>query len=712
MRPSAAFFRLLILYLITVPQYAAAAAAPAAGTTPPWRVAAREAWVRDAPATAPASTPAVATAAAQPAAGVLLHDCQIRIGADGDDRYEHWIVRLAAAQTGAHASQLRVSVAPGFQELVIHLLRLSHAGAAAQSFTAAQLQDLLRTQPAEADPRKRALNPQLQISLQLPQAQAGDLLEYEYTVHSRASRWAAMLPGHYATQWASGGDRPVRQERLHVSWPVQRPLRFRLNGEAASHAPRIQTQPGELDIQWRNLPPVASEPDTPRGFTSQGLVQLSDFSDWTQVAALLAPRYGGPESGLDSRADGVPDPRASARPATAQSGTAAAAATILDTLRLVQSRVRATPVGGGEPYAPADPAVVLRRGYGHSRDLARLLAALLHQAQNDALVALADGRHAALLDTQLPSPWLLDTGLVVARVGSREYWLNPAAPGPAAALATTDPAAVRQALIITPTGGALVALPQPAADSRLRSVTQNFDLREAGSQAATLTVTTQFRGSWAQAMRASVLRQSPAQRQLTQIQDVVQDYPTATAAGEVQLQDLAGGESVQLTARFQIPRAFGDARDPHFNFFAEAIAAAVQPRDESTRRLPLGLPWPLKLEQHIEAALPPQWQVPAGKVVIENPAFRYQREVRFTPGMLHIDHSYVVLSDHVDPADYPGYLQANAQVYQALGLQVRPAGFFWRRVADWMDSHWLAILAAAILVSIPVTIGWRRLRRE
>ena len=42
-----------------------------------------------------------------------------------------------------------------------------------------------------------------------------------------------------------------------------------------------------------------------------------------------------------------------------------------------------------------------------------------------------------------------------------------------------------------------------------------------------------------------------------------------------QLQDLAGGETLQLTARFRIPRPLGEAADPHFDFFAEALADAV-----------------------------------------------------------------------------------------------------------------------------------------
>jgi hypothetical protein len=275
---------------------------------------------------------------------------------------------------------------------------------------------------------------------------------------------------------------------------------------------------------------------------------------------------------------------------------------------------------------------------------------------------------------------MLDSAIVVARAGGIDYWLNPTAPGPAMALGTTDPADLRRVLLVSATGGKLVALPRPAPDSRLRAVTQQFDLRHGDSQPATLTLTTQFRGSWAQAVRAQLLAQSPAQRQLTQIQSVAQDYPNATAEGEVQLQDLPDRQIVQLSARFRIPRPLGDNRDPQFSFFAEALTDSVQPRDEATRRYPLDLPWPLQLEEHISAALPPDFVAPEGRIVIETEAFRYVRNVRFDHGTLRIDHSYVALADHVAAADYPKFLQANAQVYQALGVHVQAQGFSWHRL--------------------------------
>jgi Domain of Unknown Function with PDB structure (DUF3857) len=653
-----------LLAILVTPLTCAASADTSSGN---WSIAPREAWVQSPPA---------AAAQASPATGVLLHDRQIRITGDGDERYEHTVLRVSGARLVDDSTQIDVPVNPRFQQLVIHALRLTHAGGPARVFTPAQIREQLLIQPREAEPRKRELNPQLRISIQVPDVHAGDLLEFEYTVQSHAAGMPGAFAGHYAAQWSSGGDEPVRWERLHVSWPAGRALRYRLLAAPQSSAPQIQTHPGELDLQWRNFAPPASEPDTPRWFEHTSAVQLSDFADWSQVAAFLAPQYGRPVRDQDRQPEALDPPTSQTAPGL-----------ILNALRLVQAKVQATNVPGDGPYVPADPAIVLQRGYGDSRDLARLLVSLLHRAAIDAQVALANSR-GVLLDDTLPSPFMLDTAVVVARAGGIDYWLNPAAPGPAVALGTTDPADLRRALLISATGGKLVVLPRPAPDSRLHAVSQQFDLRNGNTQPATLTLTTQFRGSWAQAVRAQLLAQSPAQLQLTQMQSVAQDYPNATADGEVQLQDLPDRQIVQLRARFRIPRPLGANGDPQFNFFAEALAASVQPRDEATRRYPLDLPWPLQLEEHISAALPPGFIAPEGRIVIATAAFRYVRNVRFEHGTLHIDHSYVALADHVAAADYPQLLQANAQVYQALGVHVQAQGFSWhdmlRRAYNWI----------------------------
>jgi hypothetical protein len=650
-----------------------------AAAAPAWSVGPRESWVQD-----------VAAGAAPP-----LHDRQIRLTAAGDDRYEHVVLPLTVEQSGEQASQLALTLDPRFQLLVIHGLKLTDPSGSTKVFTAAQIGALVRTQPAETDPRNLELNPQLQLRLQIPGAQAGAVLECEYTVHSLAARFPGVIAGHYAAQWASDTDQPLRWERLRVLWPAGRTLQYRLIPGAAGGTPQIQSGRGELEIQWRNRVVVAAEPDTPRWFTRQDLVQLSDFADWRQVATQLAPRY---DAGLPV----VQQPP----------GAAATPAMMLDALRLVQTKVHALNLAGSGPYVPADPAALLQRGFGDSRDLARLLVSLLRRLGVDAQVALADSHRGALLDESLPSPYVLDSALVLVRTGSVRYWINPAAAAAVTELPTTDTADLRHALLIGASDGKVVLLPPPQADSQLRSVLQQFDLRAGNARPATLSVTTRFEGTWAQSVRAELLAQSQAQLQLTQIQGVAQDYPDADPVGSVQIQDPPDGHGVQLTARFSIPRPFGTAQDPHFSFFAEGLADAVQPRDEPTRRLPLSVPWPLRLEQHIEAAVPADLRVLGGTTVVENPAFHYQREVRFTPGHLDITHIYSARSDHVDAADYPRYLAANAQVYQLLGLRLQPDASWWRRARDWLDLYWLVLIVGTAGIGTLTAVVWAWVRRR
>src|SRR5262249_44776999 len=133
-------------------------------------------------------------------------------------------------------------------------------------------------------------------------------------------------------------------------------------------------------------------------------------------------------------------------------------------------------------------------------------------------------------------------------------------------------------------------------------------------------------------------------------------------------------------------------------------------RDEATRRYPLDLPWPLTLEEHISAALPANFTAPAGRVVIDDPAFHYEREGRLDHGTLHIDHRYVLQADHVSAADYPRFLAASARVYQALGVHAQESGFSWQPLLDWFGGH-LFVLAGAVAALGAVMAGLMRLRR-
>ena len=638
-----------------------------------WQLAPRPPWVAELP-----------PGTAQP-----LHDRQIHISDAGDERYEHTVLTLTELTSGADSVQLSEVLDPRYQQLQFHSLRLSGANAS-RVFSAGQIRALLHTRPMQSEPQRAQLDPRVQLSLQLPDARAGDVLDCEYTVQSLTGGFAGLIPGHYAAQWPSAEAQPLHWMRLRVLWPAARPLQYRVIPGVGAATPQVRSGSGELELQWRDLAPATEEADTPRWFAPRGLVQLSDFTSWSEVAARLRTRYEVP-------GPGTPMP----------AGSAATPAMILEALHLVQSKVRVLNGSAQVPYQPAEPAALLQRGFGDGHDVARLLVSLLRRLGLDAHIALADTHRGAVLDSDLPNPYVLDAALVQVRSGGLEFWINPAA-APGGELPTTDSGDLRHALLIGSEGGKMILLPPPAPQSRMRSVWQQFDLRAGNTRPATLNVTTRFLGTWAQAVRADLLTQSQAQLQLTQMHNVTQDYPDASPAGEVARAEEPQDQSFKLLANFRLPRPFGSSADPHFDFFAETLAAAVMPRDEPRRLMPLSVPWPLELEEHIDALLPPEFTAVEGSTTIATPAFRYQREVRVTPGRVLITHRYVTLSDHVDAADYPGYLAANAQVYKLLGVQVRAQQSAWRRRLDRLGDYLLQIvIAAGVLVMLAIAL-WRR----
>ncbi len=109
--------------------------------------------------------------------------------------------------------------------------------------------------------------------------------------------------------------------------------------------------------------------------------------------------------------------------------------------------------------------------------------------------------------------------------------------------------------------------------------------------------------------------------------------------------------------------------------------------------------------------MPANLRILGGTTVVENPAFRYQREVRFVPGRLTITHSFIARTDHVDAVDYPRYLAATAQVYQLLGLRVQPDAPAWRRALDRLGDYWLQISVISVVVGTLAFGLARRLAR-
>jgi tetratricopeptide (TPR) repeat protein len=206
--------------------------------------------------------------------------------------------------------------------------------------------------------------------------------------------------------------------RIRELWVNGKPMRWRAIDGMPTPTISKAADTTELQIDQTNLaapkPPIGA----PFRFANVGELEVSQFRDWSEVAALLAPLYAKaatltPNSPLVLELEKI-------RRASTDPKTRAEAA-----LRLVQDQVHYVFLGmnsGG--FVPSDADVTWARRFGDCKGKTALLLALLHDLGIEAQPVLVNTEMGDQLAVRLPQLGVFDHVLVRARVGGKIFWLD------------------------------------------------------------------------------------------------------------------------------------------------------------------------------------------------------------------------------------------------------------------------------------------------
>ena len=289
----------------------------------------------------------------------------------------------------------------------------------------------------------------------------GDIVELAFTL----ARRDPVLKGNSQGFEALGPIGSTEHLRIRAIWPADKPIRWRVT--EGMPAPKLSKSANgqELDIEAADLEAPKPPKGAPARFADLGEIEFSQFRDWAELSALMAPLYAksetlAAESPLRAEAEKIaaasPDPKARAAAA----------------LRLVQDQVRYAFIGmnlGG--LVPADADATWTRRFGDSKGKTVLLLALLHQLGIDAEPALVSTGGGDGLDQRLPL-LAFDHVIVRAEIGGKTYWLDGTRAGDRN-LDDIEVPAFRWALPVQAAGASLERLTQlplatPAFESTLR----------------------------------------------------------------------------------------------------------------------------------------------------------------------------------------------------------------------------------------------------
>lgn len=363
------------------------------------------AWVK--PTALPAVPPDKADGAP---VNILLHDQQVFLERGRQTTYTRVAMRIGTPQ-GLAAGQINFPWRPEIDTATVHALLIRRGTQVIDVLGSGQTFTVVRR---EANLESATLDGVLTATLQPEGLQVGDVVDFALSI----STTDPSRGGHVEQLGALWNVLPIRQAHLKVQWPSTLSVRWRQTS-ALPPIKRVDANGvSSFDLALADVQPLHLPEGAPARFRIGRLVEASDYRDWAELAASMAPLYatasalpaGGSLAAEAARIRALsPDPKTRAEAA----------------LALVQDRVRyvALEMGAGG-LVPATAAETWARRYGDCKGKTALLLALLHALDIEAEPVLVSTAFGDGLNERLPMIGLFNHVLVRASVGGRSYWLD------------------------------------------------------------------------------------------------------------------------------------------------------------------------------------------------------------------------------------------------------------------------------------------------
>jgi len=581
----------------------------------------------------------------------LLVDRQIHAAEEA--LYTREARRFVSASGVERGSQLSFQWDPTYQTLTIHDVALIRGGERIDALRSKALNVLQREPGMEIG----LFDGTLTAVLVIDDVRPGDTLEYSFTRTGRNPIFA----GKYLDDFGMRAAVPIERLHFRLLWPRARRLFRKTHGDVPT--PRMKSNDEITELVWDVKPAAALlvESDLPSWYDPFPWLQLSEFETWGDVARWAVPLY---ERGKPAKEIQALAKRFEAAGTTERERAGAA-------LKFVQEEVRylGLEMGTGS-HRPNPPGLVLSRRFGDCKDKSLLLVALLEALGIEAWPALV--HTGQRVEEWHPSPLAFNHVIVFARLDGSGFWLDPTQSRQGGDLAASSPP-FHRALVLKPTTTSLTEMTAPKRSETL--VREEWKV-PALTEPATLTVTTQYRGPRANAMRAAFADQRRDAIEKNVLEFYTKRYPQIAAAKPIEIADDTVDNVVTLTESYTVANLFKteERRGLIASIFPQEIRDAIPDPESRQRTMPLRLAYPVTVTHEAVIRLPEDWPITPMSRNVETPYFRFRESAAAEGGVVTFKHSWETLSDSIPAEKVPEALAKITTITEKLGWQLTHNG--------------------------------------
>jgi hypothetical protein len=557
-----------------------------------------------------------------------LYDLQSNLNCNTE--YTHYIRDIANESGVQNGSEVSVTFAPEFQQVVFHRINIFRDGATIDRL---QLSNIKVVQE-ETDADEFQYNGLKRAFLTIKDIRKGDRIEVAFSVIG----FNPVFGNHYSDDFSFSTSTAVCN--YYKTIITNRPLYIQTINNAP--APQQQRQGNTLIYAWVNPFLNTDDPgsDVPSWYNNNPTVYVTEYQNWEAVVHWGLSTFNNYHYPIPaSLQQKIAEWQIRAKGDKSTFTTLA--------LRFVQDEVRYLGLElGVNTHQPHPPAETFTQRFGDCKDKALLLTTILQQEGIPAYAALLNTDTRSQLTHVAPSAGAFDHAIVAIAQPTGSYsFIDPTRSYQRGNLNDLYIPAYGYALVLREGETGL----RPIAPGPINDYTITESLDAAYYDTSRFSITSIYSGG-----AADELRQLFAETSRKDLEENYRKYYQSLfnnihQEGKVTYSEDSDKNIVTVTKHYAVPQLWNTEKSGkrYFSFRVNILEQNIPDPSKAADNAPLALTYPFNVHYTLDLALPDDWEFGDGELHIKNEAFQFD----FTPEVhgsnMTLHYNFRTLQDHI-----------------------------------------------------------------
>lgn len=605
-----------------------------------------------------------------------------------EERFQHYAYKVLTTEGIQGMSDIALDYDPAYEQLVLHSVTVRRGNT-----TINQMPKDIRPIQREQSIDRYMYDGSLTVMINLKDIHVNDIIEYSFTTRG----FNPVFDGHISRKIYFNFSVPYEKSFTRLMTKSTSPLHLEYRN--ADVKPNIRNSGGQTDYSWtlKHMSGVVSDDNLPDWYDGNHRVLITDFDNWSEVAAWAKSQFELTAAELQSLKEKIKN----------KFHQEDAASYALDAIRFVQDEVRYLGFEDGvNSHKPHPPAAVFEQKFGDCKDKSLLLCAILRLNNIEASPVLTNTTLRDKISDELPSATAFNHCVVELKINDKLYYIDPTISNQGGTLETTTFPTYRKGLVIKEATRDLIDFPERTTPSEI-SEAQTFEIASLGADAI-MNVRTTYTGLEADNIRSQFLNNSLESIQKNYLTFYGNLYPDLEVIDPLSKHDERRGNIFTVEEKYRIPSFWKQnpsaAEQMYCTVYPQTLENYFNIAKSTQRTSPYRLAYPVSYHHYIHIKLPMEWNLVPDHKSIETDSYAYEYLTRYDDREVSLQTHYETKRDFIPLQEFDKFVSDHQEMMDNLNYQL---SYNKNLVFNKEGISWMAIGIAAASIAFGLWLAFR-----